>query len=61
MKLSLDKIEEYQKKLSESRGGELNRNFWRMRLADTYPKVIEQKGDEATVIEFMGHRYIKEE
>lgn len=61
MKLSLSKIEEYQNDLSEFRGSEINKNYWRMMLAEHFPKVIEQKDGEATVIEFMGHRYIKEE
>jgi ribosomal protein S6 len=60
MKMNLKKIEEYQNNLSESRGNELNRNFWRMMLAEQFPKVIEQKDGEATVIEFMGQRYIKQ-
>jgi hypothetical protein len=60
MKNDLKKIEEYQKNLSEFRGSEINKNFWRMVLADQFPKVIEQKDGEATVIEFMGQRYIKQ-
>lgn len=58
MSSSLLKIKEAQS-LHNGRGNEINRNYWKMVLADSFPKIIEEQNGVVTIVEFMGNKYQK--
>lgn len=57
MRRTLSEIKAAKQNLNEFRGNEINRNYWRGVLADSYPKIIEEKDGVPVVIEFMGKRF----
>lgn len=57
MKLTIEEIKDYQRKLSEGRGSTININFWNMALANSYPIILKEKDGEVTEIEFLGKKY----
>lgn len=41
MDMDLAKMKEYLENLSEFRDSEINRNYWRMMLVNSFPKIVE--------------------
>lgn len=53
------KIKEAQEKLNNFRGSEINRNYWKGILANSFPKISEEKDGIVTEVEFMGAKFIR--
>ena len=56
----LKRLMEYQEKLANNRGNEINRNYWSRILAENFPTILKSQDEKAEVIEFMGEKYTRE-